>query len=239
VQVRQAVGVHHLPALQLRKALPRPAERVGALARLAVAGVQLGHQLGDRSRPTGPQVVPGVEDPQEDPLRPAVVVRVRGDDAAARVVCQAQPPQLRAEDLHVALGGDPRVLAGGDRVLLGGQPEGVEAHGVEQVVAGHPQVAAVDVGADVAERVADVQPVAARVREHVIDEVAGPLGHGVEAVAQRPDRVGRVEGALTLPAVLPCQLDPLGQRGRVAKRRDLGFRHRMLLAKSAGRVQPR
>ena len=45
-----------------------------------------------------------------------------------------------------------------------GEPEGVVAHRVQHVVAVHAHEAGVDVGADVAERVADVQP--------------APLGYG-------------------------------------------------------------
>ena len=92
----------------------------------------------------GLRVVPGVEDLQEDPLGPAVVVGVGGRDRAPVVVAQAQPAQLRPVPLDVRLGGDPRVRAGLHRVLLGGQAERVEAHRVQHVVAGHPLVAGED-----------------------------------------------------------------------------------------------
>jgi hypothetical protein len=45
------------------------------------------------------------------------------------------------------------------RVLLGRQPERIEAKGVHHMRPGHPAVAAVNVGADVTERVPDVQPI--------------------------------------------------------------------------------
>ena len=48
-----------------------------------------------------------------------------------------------------------------------GQPERVVAHRVQHVVAGHALVTREHVGADVAERMPDVQPLATRVREHV------------------------------------------------------------------------
>ena len=60
------------------------------------------------------------------------------------------------------LGGDPRVLAGLHRVLLGREAERVVAHRVQHVLAAHPLEAGVDVGADVPERVADVEAGAAR-----------------------------------------------------------------------------
>ena len=49
------------------------------------------------------------------------------------------------------------MLPGLDGELLRGQAEGVVAQGVQDVLAEHPVEAAVDVGRDVAERVADVQ----------------------------------------------------------------------------------
>jgi hypothetical protein len=134
-------------------------------------------------------------------------------------VRQSQLVQLGAVALDVRLGRRPRVRAGLHRVLLGGQPEGVEAHRVQHVVAGHPQVAAQHVGADEAQRVAHVQPGAGRVGEHVqqVDLVA-PRG-GQLRVAQLTTRVGRVEGAVIAPVVLPAALDPTGQRGGVPERR--------------------
>ena len=76
---------------------------------------------------------------------------------AAVVVVDTQPAQLRADRGDVGLGGHPRVLPGLDGVLLGGQAEGVVAHRVQHVVAVHPAEPAGDVGAQVAQRVADVQ----------------------------------------------------------------------------------
>ena len=71
------------------------------------------------------------------------------------------------------------VLAGLDGVLLGGQAEGVPAHGVEDVEAAHALVAGEDVGGGVALRMADVQARAAGVGEHVEDVVF--RARGVEA----------------------------------------------------------
>ena len=132
---------------------PRPAVRGGALPR-----GELGDQVGDRAGPVGGRVVPAAEDAQEDPLRPAVIGRVAGHDLAPAVVGQAQPPQLPAHDRRVLPHGDGRVLAGVDGVLLGRQPEGVEAERMQHMVAGHAQVAAEHVGTDVAQRMTNVQP---------------------------------------------------------------------------------
>jgi hypothetical protein len=107
----------------------------------------------------------------------------------------------------LVLGGDPGVGVGLEGVLLGGQAEGVVAHGVHHVVARHAQIAGVDVGADEAERVAHVQTNARGVREHVEHVALGAVGHSLEALAQRSHRVGGVEGALGLPTILPAGLD--------------------------------
>ena len=187
--------------------------------RLPRAGVQLGHQLLDGARLADGLVEPGPEDLQEDPLGPLVVAGVDRRERPAVVVVDTQPAQLRADRLDVGLGRDPRVLPGLDGVLLGGQAEGVVAHRVQDVVAVHPPEAAGDVGAQVAQRVADVQPGPRGVREHVHREVLGPVGDLLEALAQPADGVRRVERPLGLPPVLPRQLDLLGQGRRVAVRR--------------------
>ena len=84
-------------------------------------------------------VVERVEQPGEDPLGPAHERGIGGGHAAALVVTEAEPPQLRPVARDVLVGGDGRVGAGADGVLLGGQSEGVEADRVQHVVAGHPQ----------------------------------------------------------------------------------------------------
>ena len=146
-----------------RSARPgRPGSRRGARRRTA-------DQHADRPGPVGLVVVPGVEDLQEDPLRPLVEGHVDGRHPAPGVVAEADAVDLLLVARDVALGADPRVDAVLDRVLLGGQPEGVEADRVQHLVAGHHLVAAQHVGRDVAQRVADVQAGAGGVREHVQD----------------------------------------------------------------------
>jgi hypothetical protein len=111
-------------------------------------------------------------------------------------------------------------------VLLGRQAERVVAEGVEDVAAGHPVVAGEHVGADVAERVADVEPRARGVREHVEHVQLRSVGDPVEPVDEGSARVGGVERALPVPAVLPGDLDLPGQRGRVAVGGDTAIRRR-------------
>ena len=82
----------------------------------------------------------------------------------------------------------------------------------------HPLVPGVDVGADVAERMADVEPDTARVREHVEHEQLRAVRDRVEALAQRSLGVGSPEGVLGLPPVLPLGLDLVREAGVVPVR---------------------
>ena len=167
------------------------------------------------------RVVPGVEELQEDPLRPAVVVGVGGGDLAAPVVGEAEhldlaPMLAMFRSVVIA-----RVDAGLDGVLLGGQAEGVPAHRVQHVAAPHPLVAGEDVGGDVALGVADVQARAAGVGEHVEHVELGP-----GRVEARLARVGRAEGPVLGPVRLPLRLDRpevvrRGLRGRTHVERIL------------------
>ncbi len=214
--VGQAVLPQDVGALGLAQRAPRArGARYGPLT-----GLELFDQLGDRAGPARLLVVVGVEDPQEDPLGPLVVVRVDRREGPALVVAQAQPAQLGGHVLDVGLGGDPGVGAGLHGVLLGGQAEGVEAQGVQDVVAGHPLEAGVDVGGDVAQRVAHVEAGAGGVREHVHDELLGPGGQG-RVTGQVALGVGRLVRALGGPEVLPACLDVGRHGGRVAVRRCL------------------
>ena len=145
-----------------------------------------------------------VEELLHDPLRPLVVGGVRGVDLALPVVREAEPFQLLAEALDVALRRDARVGAGFQRVLLGRQAERVPAHRVQHVEAAHALVARHDVRGRVAFGMADVQPLARRVREHV-EHVVLRL-RGVEAV-------GSAKRGLALPVGLPFRFDFLERVG--------------------------
>ena len=219
--VNQAVAVDDLLALGL-----------GLLGPVGVLGLKLRDELGDRAgaalqlrrvarRGLGLRVKPGVVDLEEDPLGPAVELAVGGGDGAALIVAESQAAQLALHVLDIRHGGGARVGAGLDGVLLGGQAEGVVAEGVEHVLAGHALEAGVDIGGDIAQRVADVQPGAGGVGEHVLHEDAVfrqllPVGGEVA------DGVGCVEGAVLGPVLLPALLDIRGERGGVAVRGLVG-----------------
>ena len=89
------------------------------------------HELGDRAGPPadGPprvvaprqlRVVPAVEELQEDPLGPAVVVLVGGGDLPVPVVAEAQVLQLGADAVDALIGGDGGMDIVLDGILLGG-----------------------------------------------------------------------------------------------------------------------
>ncbi len=194
---------------------------VRAAARCSSPGLEGGDELGDGAGPVGVDVVPGVEDLQEDPLRPPVVGHVGGGDTATGVVPETQRAELAAHRGDVLLGRDLRMLAGLERVLLGGEPERVVAHRVEHVAARHPVEASEDVGADVPERVPDVEAGPARVREHVEGVELRTARDPVEALGQAPDRVRGPEGPVLVPVVLPLRLELVRQPRVVAMLRRL------------------
>src|SRR5580658_4202434 len=79
-----------------------------------------------------------------------------------------------------------------DRILFGGKPKSVIPHRVEDVAPFQPCIAGEDISGDIAEWVADVQPRAAGVREHIQD------------VEFRFGRiVGYFVGPVRCPALLP------------------------------------
>eukprot|EP00968_Pinguiococcus_pyrenoidosus_P014376 scaffold1307_cov200-Pinguiococcus_pyrenoidosus.AAC.65 len=108
-----------------------------------------------------------VEELQEDPLRPAHVVRVGRGDLAIPVVAEAEALQLLLEVGDVLARGHGRVRPGVDGMLLCGQAEGVPPHGMQHVVVPHPPVARHDVAGGVALWMAHVQAGAGWIGEHV------------------------------------------------------------------------
>jgi len=204
-----------------------------AAGHLARARLELGHQLRDWARPARSaaasgrlRVVPRLEDPREDPLGPPHVVRVRGGEAAAVVVGEAETAQLAAHRPDVLLGRHPGMLPRLDGVLLRRQAEGVIPQGVQHVPAAHPFEAAHHVRGDIAEGVSDVEALPGRVGEHVQQVELLPCR---PRPGERPPRVVGVEGSLLLPAILPGRLDPLGQGGGVAEGGNGVLGHAVLL----------
>ena len=137
--------------------------------------------------------VAGLVEPLENPLRPLVEAGVGGGNHFRPVVVEAQLPQLLGEGLDVLLGEAVGMVTGGNGVLLGGQAEGVIAHGVQHVVALHPLHPGHDIGSRIALGMACVQTHAGRVREHI--------QHIILGLGEIPDV--RVEGVVFLPVLVP------------------------------------
>ena len=164
-----------------------------------VCVLQLVDQMADGLGLLVHRVEVAVEELEKDPLGPAVVFGIGGVDFAVPVVAEAEHLDLPAKVGDVAFGGDTRMGVVLDGVLLGRETEGVPAHGMQHVDAGHAQVARDDVGGGVAFGVANVEASAAGVGEHVQDV---GLGHLVG--------VGGIEGSEGLvgqPMFLPLALD--------------------------------
>ena len=154
----------------------------GGVQALGSPRAQVGHKRFDRLRALDRPVVPGAKQLQKDPLRPAVVGGVAGLDLTAPIKPEPQAVQLLAVALDVGLGGDGRVLAGLDGVLLRGESEGVKAHGVQHIEALMALKSADDVAGDVAQGVADVKACARRVGKHIQHIKRLPIRRKIRAV---------------------------------------------------------
>ncbi len=137
-----------------------------------------------------------LQEHQEEPLGPSVVLRRRRIDFARPVVRASGDRQLALEVGGVARDGLGRMRAFEDGLVLGGQSERVPSHRMQHVEAGHPLVAADDVARNVVVQVADAEAGARRVGEHLEDVIfraAGVLAREVEigAIPLRPARRAR------------------------------------------------
>ncbi len=217
VEIRKPVRIDHRGARRRVEIEPRQLVGVGVALGRTRAGLELFGELGDRTGTALVDVEPRVEDLQEDPLRPPVVADIGGVDPPPGIVGEAEGTELAAH------GGDVRVDRGAwvlpvlHRELLGGQAERVVAHGVEHVAVVHAHEPRVHVGADVAHRVADVQPLTARVGEHVEHvELVLARHAGLDSSLSGPGGVGCPERVVALPAVLPLGLDLVREARAVA-----------------------
>ena len=144
-------------------------------------------------------IKPGVEQHQKNPLRPPHILGIGRGQFPLPVVAEAEHLQLAAEGVDVALGTLPGGSSGADRILLGGESEGIESHRVHDRCPPHALESGDDVGGGVALRMPHMQAVAAGVGEHV--ENVGLFGAG---------QAGRGEGAMGFPPGLPFGFYPRG-----------------------------
>ncbi len=134
-------------------------------------------QFADRPAALRCSVEPCVVKLQEYPLRPAEIAGIGRGQLALPVVTQAEGFQRAAEIGDIPLGADARRRACFDGMFLGRKPECIKTHWVQHCFTAHPLKTADDVGCGVAFRMADVQPVAAGIREHIQNvDFFGPSG---------------------------------------------------------------
>src|SRR5213080_5216278 len=157
-------------------------------------GLAVRAPVDQRAAPVGEAAL---EHAQEEELLPAVVAGIAGGELALPVVREAEPAELPAHVLDVVVGPPGRVDAVLDGGVLGREPEGVPAHGVEHARARHAPLARDHVADRVVAHVAHVDAPGG-VREHLEHVVRGLAWLGA-----------RREGACLLPTVLPLRLDRL------------------------------
>ena len=188
--VEQPVGVVGDPQVPLRQ-LARLDDRAAPLAptvdHLLVGqhGRVLRAPVHDARRAVGQ---PALVHRQEQPLRPAQVLRVGRVQPTGPVERDAVPPQRPRLRLDVVVRERRRVLTAPDRGVLRGQPERVPADGEQHVEPAQPPVPGDHVGQREHLRVAHVQ-VARRVREHRQQVPARPAAvvPGLEHPQPLPD----------------------------------------------------
>ena len=115
----------------------------------------------------------------KDPLTPTVVVGAAGLDHAIQIVGEAHALHRGERLVHVLIrpGGSLRVVLDGG--VLGGQAKGIEADGVQHVVAAHAGLTGHGIADGIVARVAHVQ-VARRIREHLEHVLLGLAVVGVD-----------------------------------------------------------
>ena len=115
----------------------------------------------------------------KDPLTPAVVVGAAGLDHAIQIVGEAHALHRGERLVHVLIrpGGSLRVVLDGG--VLGRQAKGIEADGMQHVVAAHAGLTGHGIADGVVARVAHVQ-VARRIREHLEHVLLGLAVVGVD-----------------------------------------------------------
>ena len=133
---------------------------------------------------------------QEEPLRPLVVGGIAGDHLLLPIKHETGTRQLRPESIDISRRQLGRVPSPLDRVVLGLDPEAVEADWFEDGASLQPLESAMDIRSREREQVADVQPLSGRIRKH----------HQLVVRIRGLTKFGRV-GAPLRPALLPDGLD--------------------------------
>ena len=88
---------------------------------------------------------PGFEELEEDPLRPFIILGIRGIDLAVPVEGIAKGMQLILKPCHVILGHDPGMNVILNCIVFRRQTKGIPAHGIQHVIALHSSLSCNDV----------------------------------------------------------------------------------------------
>ena len=133
----------------------------------------------------------------EDPLRPLVVLLIRGVDFAVPVVAEPERLNLFTEAIDVLLRSDRGMRAGLNCVLLSRESKGVPAHRMQHIKTPHALITAENICGGIAFGMTDMQACAAGIGKHV------------EAIELGLCRVKVIdlERLLRLPVVLPLLLN--------------------------------
>ena len=195
---------------------------IAAVLSGALIGLQLLDELRNRAGLLLLLIEPRVINLQENPLGPLEKFRVGGFHGAARVVPQAQHPQLAAHVLNIRLSGRARVGTGLDGVLLGRQAEGIVAQGMQHILAQHAVIAGVSIGSDITQGVSHVQARAGRVREHIL-HIELFLRQLALTGGELAYRIRGIKGAIVFPVLLPGLLDLVRQLRGIAVRSGIAL----------------
>ena len=172
-------------------------EAVGTL--LGKAGLE----LADGQRLAGRLVIIMLEQLQESPLRPLVVLRVAGTHLAVPVEREPNLVQLLAVAGNIPLRRNGGMLTRLDGILLGGQAIGVVTHRMQHIEAPQTLVACIDVARNIAQRMAHMQTRSRRIGKH-IQNIVVRLGRSVAPIRSRHlSGVRNMVYAMLPPIVLP------------------------------------
>jgi len=117
-----------------------------------------------------------IEHPHKGPLCPVIISGVAGANLAVPVETKSDFIQLLAIMIDVFFGGDRRMLAGLNGILLGRQSVGIVAHRVENIKSFQAFVACKNITGYISERVSHMKSGTGRIREHVQNIIFWAVG---------------------------------------------------------------
>ena len=136
---------------------------------------------------------------QEDPLGPAIIIRIAGADFPVPVIRESERLDLITEVINVPIREFTRMMAGLQGILFCRQTECIESHRVHDVVSLHPLHAGNHVSCRIAFRMPYMQALPGRIRKHIQN-----------IILRLREVIGiRSEGLMIFPVLLPFLLNLL------------------------------